>query len=334
MKKRLFSILVAAFLLIVLCPTALGDGTAVNVTAFGWEYYDLSAEVCAIVNEERAAAGLSPLSRNAHITELAMQRAAEIALYYSHTRPDGTSCFTVFDGLNAYKAENIAAGYASPEAVMEGWMNSEGHRANILNGVYSYIGVGCFKSASSYCWVQLFSSNIPDTTPTDNVDAAVPMCRSISTLPEYIDADISCGSNVTVDVGQSLSFTVQNVNPVFAQCRLMLVPEPVGNDQLVAIDVENGSVTITGLYPCTTEVALPVYPGEASPLSITVTVTGASGLPGDANSDGVVNSADALLIMRFSLGAGGTLPPNADFDGDGIINSADALLVLRSSMGL
>lgn len=83
-------------------------------------------------------------------------RAEELEELFEHTRPDGSSCFTALDqaGIN-YRAagENIAMGYRSPEAVVEGWMNSPGHRANILNGDFTHIGVGY---APDWNWAQLF----------------------------------------------------------------------------------------------------------------------------------------------------------------------------------
>ena len=76
-----------------------------------------------------------------------------------HTRPDGTSCFTVLDqnGINYFSAgENIAMGYPTSESVVNGWMNSSGHKANILNSSFTHIGVGCYEENGYYYWVQLF----------------------------------------------------------------------------------------------------------------------------------------------------------------------------------
>lgn len=112
-------------------------------------------EILALVNKERSAAGVSPLTLNATMTAAATKRAEEVSTYFSHDRPDGSSCFTVFDeyGLSwSSVGENIAGGYYSAESVMNGWMNSEGHRNNILSSDFIELGVG-------YCdgyWVQLF----------------------------------------------------------------------------------------------------------------------------------------------------------------------------------
>lgn len=116
--------------------------------------------VVRLVNQERAKAGLNSLSVNQAAAAAANVRAGEIAGTFSHTRPDGSAFSTALDEQNvAYYAagENIAYGQRSAEQVMESWMNSSGHRANILNAQYTAIGVGVHRSASgTLYWVQLF----------------------------------------------------------------------------------------------------------------------------------------------------------------------------------
>lgn len=117
-----------------------------------------------LCNSNRRANGVSNmLSLDPVLTVAANIRAKEIYKSFSHTRPDGTSCFTVYSEVGySYMAagENIAAGYYSPESVMNAWMNSPGHRANILNTLFNRIGVACYEVPNSiyrYHWVQLFS---------------------------------------------------------------------------------------------------------------------------------------------------------------------------------
>ncbi|MCG2731279.1 MAG: CAP domain-containing protein [Acetobacterium sp.] len=122
------------------------------------------AQVIALVNQERASRNLGLVSSDPILTTAAQIRAQEIIQLFSHTRPNQTSCFTVLNevGITYNMAgENIAAGYASPEAVMAGWMNSEGHRANILNPEFKKLGVGYVDSTSGYghYWTQMFISN-------------------------------------------------------------------------------------------------------------------------------------------------------------------------------
>ena len=116
--------------------------------------------VASLVNAARQDAGLSELELDADLCAAAQARAQEIAQSFSHTRPDGSSCFTILEELGiSYRAagENIAMGQRTPEEVMDGWMNSSGHRANILNGTFTSIGVGYYvDGAGAAHWVQIF----------------------------------------------------------------------------------------------------------------------------------------------------------------------------------
>lgn len=116
--------------------------------------------VVELVNAERAKAGLSPLSVHTAAAGAAQTRSREIETVFSHTRPDGSAFSSVLAsaGINFRGAgENIAYGQQTPEQVMETWMNSAGHRANILNSSFTSIGVGHYKnSAGVNYWTQLF----------------------------------------------------------------------------------------------------------------------------------------------------------------------------------
>ncbi|MCI8454077.1 MAG: CAP domain-containing protein [Lachnospiraceae bacterium] len=117
-------------------------------------------QVVLLVNQEREKAGLSPLSINTTAAGAAMVRAQETERSFSHTRPDGRSFSTALtDAGLTYRTsgENIAYGQRSASEVMNAWMNSSGHRANILNADFTEIGVAHYKNASGVdYWVQLF----------------------------------------------------------------------------------------------------------------------------------------------------------------------------------
>lgn len=115
-------------------------------------------EVLTLVNEQRSQAGLGALSWDSNLASAANVRAKEIVSSFSHTRPDGSACFTavVNDGSYMTLGENIAYGYTGASSVMNGWMNSEGHRANILNGSFTKLGVSCYYENGTYYWVQIF----------------------------------------------------------------------------------------------------------------------------------------------------------------------------------
>ena len=104
------------------------------------------------VNAFRAQNGAKPLKRNAELDRAAAIRAQEIATCFSHTRPDGSVWYSVSD--LAY-GENIARGYQTAESVMNGWIASAGHRANMLDD-YATIGIAVKNVNGVMCWVQLF----------------------------------------------------------------------------------------------------------------------------------------------------------------------------------
>lgn len=118
-------------------------------------------QVVDLVNAERAKEGLSPLTIDTKVQAAAQVRAVECEQSFSHTRPNGSSFATALKEQNvSYMSagENIAWGQRSPEAVMNAWMNSEGHRANIMNANYTTIGVGYYQNANgTNYWCQLFT---------------------------------------------------------------------------------------------------------------------------------------------------------------------------------
>ena len=118
-------------------------------------------QVVTLVNEQRAANGLAPLTLNAALSNVARAKSQDMHdnNYFSHTSPTYGSPFDMMQAFGiSYKTagENIAMGYGTPEAVVTGWMNSPGHRANILNANYTQIGVG-FVADGNY-WTQEFIS--------------------------------------------------------------------------------------------------------------------------------------------------------------------------------
>lgn len=122
------------------------------------------AEVLKLINKERKAQGKSSLKMNDTLNAAADKRAKELTQLFSHTRPNGESCFSILSEkkyqVNYRSAgENIAAGYTDAADVMNGWMNSPGHRANILSDSYDQVGIGYYYDANApyrYYWVQIF----------------------------------------------------------------------------------------------------------------------------------------------------------------------------------
>jgi uncharacterized protein YkwD len=124
------------------------------------------ARVIELINEERAKANLPALTYQSQLTAAAQLHSADMACnnYFNHTAIDGSgpSERATRQGYSSsFIGENIAAGYSTPKVVVEGWMNSPGHKANILGADYTEIGVGyAYSSKSGYgaYWTAVFGS--------------------------------------------------------------------------------------------------------------------------------------------------------------------------------
>ncbi|MGW6009520.1 CAP domain-containing protein [Streptomyces sp. NPDC055210] len=123
-----------------------------------------AAEVLALTNAERAAAGLPPLAEDPLLTRAAQAHSADMVAraFYSHTAPDGSEPWDRAAAAGSTRrtiGENIACGQRSPAEVVRGWMDSPGHRANILKPAFTHLGVGFAGggSAGTY-WTQLFGA--------------------------------------------------------------------------------------------------------------------------------------------------------------------------------
>ena len=124
-------------------------------------YNDLINEVYEITNNYRSLVGVSSLTLDSSLVEAASIRAKELSNSFSHTRPNGSSCFTVLSELEisyGTAGENIAAGYSSSQSVMEGWRSSSGHYQNIISSKFKKIGIGVNIINNQYYWVQIFSN--------------------------------------------------------------------------------------------------------------------------------------------------------------------------------
>ena len=120
-----------------------------------------AAEIFRLTNVERAKHGEPLVQTNNDLNRAAMERAKEISIKFSHTRPDGTDSTSILSeyGIPDYNGgENIAAGFTSPQSTIDGWMNSPGHRVALLNTYSTHLGVGVYKSGSSYYCVQVFTA--------------------------------------------------------------------------------------------------------------------------------------------------------------------------------
>ena len=146
--------------------------------------YDYAYEVLNLVNQERSKAGLQALTMDKDLLDAAMLRAAEISVLFSHERPTGQECYTACSKMTG---ENIAMGQMDPSHVMNSWMNSSGHKANILGSNFKSIGVGCAYINGIYCWVQCFGNN--DTNSFVKPQNTKNTVTQFSFIKNYLDSN-------------------------------------------------------------------------------------------------------------------------------------------------
>ncbi|MCK9470897.1 MAG: CAP domain-containing protein [Bacilli bacterium] len=142
-------------------PDLIYIGQVVNIPA-GSTYRDMEQEIIRLVNQERQNRGLSPLSENWEISRVARIKSQDMIdyNYFSHNSPVYGTPFKMLSDFGikfTQAAENIASGQTSAQQVMNSWMNSSGHRANILNSNFNQIGVGVARASNgTYYFTQIF----------------------------------------------------------------------------------------------------------------------------------------------------------------------------------
>ncbi len=226
---------------------------------------------------------LQDLVYDYELEKVAMQRAAEIAINWDHTRPDGREPWTAYDDLGYDRyytvAENIAAGQTSVDSAFESWReddddyDGQGHRRNMLNSDIKAIGIACVTVNGIKYWVQEFSGNTPSDTVTEAVDIA------LSTKVNVTDSDIIISAiveeGVSVDVGSSIEIPPAKVyvkfNGAWPSGKTYLVNFPdvfnVADGQYVSISdgkifgLKVGRGTVTGSL-WTRTLSLSVVVGE------------------------------------------------------------------------
>lgn len=195
-----------------------------SVSEYEWE-------VLRLANRERHANGLSALSMPAALQDSCDIREPEIATLFDHTRPNGERPYTAIaqSFKHTHVGENIACGQSTPAMVMEDWMNSPGHRANILRDSFGYMGVGCLNERTKY-WVQMFSdagdyTSITTSAGTMNFASEADMekeyliCTAKDGVASYLPIDTAImeksGDSYTLALtGKTVTFTVGAVKPI------------------------------------------------------------------------------------------------------------------------
>ncbi len=221
----------------------------IDLNVSGEENYSYSNEVLNQLNKLRKSLNLSPLTMDKELLDAAMQRAAELSIYYSHTRPNGESAFTVLGNVNGTHGENIAMGQTSAGAVMQSWKNSSGHYANMTNSKFSSVGIGCFKTSDGYlCWVQLFSS--APLSNSINKSGKINATHTIKAQKRNISLGFSPQKDIhTLTKGKYVKIDVWNLNKGFPYSKQIVDGSNFNftssNSNIIAI-ANNGNCTIKG----------------------------------------------------------------------------------------
>ena len=236
-----------------------------KVVTTGTYNYDLVNEIFDLVNQERTKAGVKPLQYNLELQSAANLRAAEIAIDFDHDRPNSLSCFSI---SNIIDGENIAAGSTTAKGIMNAWMNSSGHRANILRTRFNSIAIGCYQRNGSVFWVQLFSESTGVTKPSkagkeqnvqDTIDIST-HSNKIKLKISWNDRNIEMTNKISLNIGEKISpVTVNLVNPnktsIKTQINLNDVQWISSNEKIFTVD-KNGTITPVGGGEATLSVVL------------------------------------------------------------------------------
>ena len=214
------------------------------------------------------------------LERVAMQRAAEIALSYDHTRPDDSSCFTAYPSGYTVWGENIAAGYSSAAEVFNGWKEEnehyagQGHRRNMLSDKFKAVGIGHVVYQGCHYWVQEFGDTVKSETDTGvNDDTQI---VDVDVASSYITAVKTNLDDVSLKVGEkttaadfSLALNVKNQWGYQKDCVIENTCSAKIEDETIA-SLSDDAV-ITGLKSGTTKIWISNPFGDVFCRTITVT---------------------------------------------------------------
>ena len=241
--------------------------TTLSVT--GEEVYSQAFEIVELINVQRRKNNLPAVKMDKGLLDAAMLRAAECTVYYSHTRPNGLRCFTAFPAGGGASGENIAVGQQSAEEVMDAWMKSPGHRANILSENFASVGVGAFCHEGIYTWVQLFSSNSAAAVkqPADAMKTAKIQVQQAHLVPRADRPLLMLQQGDTQPV--SLCFINREFDPQSVHPDSENLTFRSSNPKVAKVDDQG---LVTGVADGTAEITISLN-GTDKKATVTVTVT-------------------------------------------------------------
>lgn len=237
-----------------------------KIEVIGTKNYSYAYDVINQVNTLRRQNGLHALEIDDKLMNTAMQRAAECSVYYSHTRPNDTSCLDIFPSASV-RGENIAAGQSSPSAVVSDWTNSPGHYANMVNDDYTSIGVGCFYIDGHFYWAQSFTSGqAASHTKSGNTQTTVSV--PVSSNHFILRSDYS---TITAKIDEKVQLPVQLINSGFNNTYTTIQAKVSDYSAPSIVDLSKEPLAITGKQSGTGTVTVRFENGMSAAYYINVT---------------------------------------------------------------
>lgn len=265
------------------------------------EFVDIAS---ANINAMRMENGLEPLQTAPLLQEMCQKRADELTKSYSHSRANGDAWYTILTDYgidtNCFAGENIAAGYDTPEGVVNGWMNSAGHRRNILNTNYEYfaIGVSYYENDPQYYFY--YWDLILLSSDSGFEDSYTPLATVIPETEQTTTTTLQTTSLTTTTVTSPLSSNLTTTTTT--TMTMTTIPE---TSTTLAYDYNYGDCNTDGVVDLRDAIFLGKY------LSGQVAMTRIQLINANCNQiDGteVVDERDAQSIMEFVLLKLDTLP--------------------------
>lgn len=295
-KKFVFGLLFGTMICFLLPKPVLQTDAAAPFDVN--EFIDIAS---ANINAMRMENGLEPLQTAPLLQKMCQERADELTKSYSHSRVNGDAWYTILTdygiNTNCFAGENIAAGYDTPEGVVEGWMNSAGHRRNILNTNYEYFAVGVSYYENDPEYYFYYWDLILLSSDSGFEDSYTPLATVIPETEQTTTTTLQTTSLTTTTVTSLLS---SNLTTTITA--MITVPK---TSTTLAYDYNYGDCNTDGVVDLRDAIFLGKY------LSGQVAMTRIQLINANCNQiDGteVVDERDAQSIMEFVLLKLDTLP--------------------------
>jgi len=222
------------------------------------------------LNALRTGLGQNALIMDARLTDAAMQRAAELSIFYDHIRPDASPFSAALTGMNiSGPGENIALGYDNAKNVMDAWTTSPGNYANMTNSSYSAVGVGCFyQDDGTRYWVQVFAAGGAFSKNADSGKKT--LTKEVRALGDLLDLEVDQdAAKIQIDDTQTFSlYNIVNQGWAYTSPTKIMPPFYESADTDIAVVDSNGEVR--GVASGSTTIRLGMDSGLYLPVTVTI----------------------------------------------------------------